>query len=76
MTQLEYILTRCPQRFGGKDNWLGFKMSPHKPMTFINEVTVEGVKTDTGFKEWSNVDQPTIQTIYQRLKVMELNEKL
>ena len=73
MTSLEYILTQVPVKFGGKENWLGFKTSPHNPMRFINEVTAEGVKTNEGFYEWSRVDEKTIQTIYQRLK---WNEKL
>lgn len=68
---IEYILSKCPVKFSGKENWLGFKASPHTPMRFINEVTSEGVKTNEGFYEWSKVDQMTISTIYQRLKLNE-----
>ena len=73
MNQLDYILTQCPAEFHGKQNWLGFKATPHTPMRFINQVTAEGVKTNEGFYNWDEVDQKTIQTIYQRLK---WNEKL
>lgn len=70
-SSLEYILTKCPQEFGGKENWLGFKATPHTPMRFINRITIEGVKTNEGFFKWSEVGQQTIQTIYQRLKLLE-----
>ena len=73
MTSLEYILTQVPKSFGGKENWLGFKTTPHTPMRFINEITKEGVKTNEGFYNWDEVGEKTIQTIYQRLK---WNEKL
>lgn len=70
---MEYILTQVPASFGGKENWLGFKATPHTPMRFINEVTKEGVKTNEGFYEWNKVDTMTKNTVYQRLK---WNEKL
>lgn len=69
---IPYILTKTPAKFGGKDNWLGVKMSPHLPMEFINEVTELGVKTNKGFFYWSQCPSEVIQTIYQRLKLKEM----
>ena len=69
--QLQYILTQCPAEFHGKETWLGFKATPHTPMRFINKVTADGIKTNEGEFKWSQVDDRTIATIYQRLKLNE-----
>lgn len=66
---LAYIKTRVPVAFSGKQNWLGFKMSPHLPMEFINKVTIEGVETSITKYSWDECSQQIISTIYQRLKL-------
>lgn len=71
--QLRYIMTRVPKEFSGKENWLGFKKTPHTPMLFINKITDAGITTNSGFFSWLDCSAETIATIYQRLK---LNEKL
>lgn len=71
--QLQYILTKVPAKFGGKDNWLGVKMSPHSSMEFINEVDKDGVKTNVTRYAWDECPQSIIATIYQRMKLDELN---
>lgn len=69
--QLKYILTKVPASFGGKDNWLGVKMSPHTSMEFINEVDADGVKTNYTRYAWDECSNEIIATIYQRLKLNE-----
>ena len=69
-----YILTQCPAEFSGKDNWLGFKATPHTPMRFINKVTTDGIETNEGKFKWDEVNQMTLSTIYQRLKLNKLYE--
>jgi hypothetical protein len=73
--QLVYILPRCPQEFRGKDNWLGYKKTPHTPLVFINKITTEGVATNEGFKSWLEQPAEAIATIYQRLKINEVCTK-
>lgn len=70
---LNFIISKSPQEFYNRENWLGFKMSPHQPMIFINSVSKDGVETNEGFYEWRQCSINIISTIYQRLK---LNEKL
>lgn len=69
--QLEYILTKVPVEFRGKENWLGYKHSPHSSMVFINEVTSEGIKTNEGWYSWSECNKEAVATIYQRLKAID-----
>jgi len=66
---LDYIKTRLPVKFSGKQNWLGFKMSPHKSMEFINNVTESGIETSVAKYSWDECTQEIISTIYQRLKL-------
>lgn len=42
---LEYVSSKAPREFRGKENWLGLRMSPHSPMCFINNITSDGVET-------------------------------
>ena len=69
---LDYILSQCPQEFRGKENWLGYKLTPHTPMKFINKITSEGIETNQGNYTWDKVDKNTLGTIYQRLKLNEM----
>lgn len=69
---LEYILTQVPVVISGtKKDWLMCKMSPHSPPVFINKIMANGIETNQGFFEWDKVSEPVLQTIYQRLKLLE-----
>lgn len=68
---IEYILSQVPKDFNGKANWLGVKMSPHTPMTFINKITATHVYTNEGKYPWEQCSNKVILTIYQRLKLNE-----
>lgn len=68
---INYIMTKVPASFSGKENWLGVKMSPHQSMEFINLVTDQGVVTNRGSYRWDFCSQEIISTIYQRLKLNE-----
>lgn len=68
---IDYILSQVPCSFYGKENWLGVKMSPHTPMTFVNKITATHVYTNEGEYCWEECPREVIQTIYQRLKLNE-----
>lgn len=68
--QIDWIRSQSlPVRFYGKENWLGFKLTPHTPMMFINEVNADGVKTNTGTIPWDQMPAAAVATIYQRMKL-------
>lgn len=66
-----YILSKTPVSFGGKDNWLGVKMSPHQSMEFINKIEDHGITTSVTKYSWDECPNPVIQTIYQRIRLLE-----
>jgi hypothetical protein len=66
---ISFILSKIPINFGGKDNWLGVKMSPHQSMEFINKVEETGITTSVTRYSWDECSDPVIQTIYQRVKL-------
>lgn len=72
---LVYILSKVPASFCGKDNYLSVKISPHTPICYINEISSDGVKTSEGFYEWHQCPKTVVATIYQRLKLIEYNER-
>lgn len=66
---ISFILSNAPVKFGGKENWLGVKMSPHQSMEFINKVEQSGITTSVTNYSWDECSDEVIATIYQRLKL-------
>lgn len=70
---ISFILSKTPVNFGGKDDWLGVKMSPHQPFEFINKIGKGGIETSVTKYSWDECHNEVIQTIYQRLKLKNIN---